>query len=176
MRLFIGSSSREEIEPLYMEDCKKLLDVILKEHDLIFGACNKGLMGLCYQIAKANGRSITGICPEFYKDSLKDLDCDHEIVTKTMLESTFQIFEYSDAILLIPGGLGSLYEFFTSFYSKICKEIDCPIILYNSCGYYDLLIQFLQNAVKSGFVSEKDLNHLFIANSIDDVLNYLSVR
>ena len=67
MKIFIGCSANNNIPEKYIKDCKEYLKNILKENDLIFGACNDGLMGISYRIAKKNKRNITGICPEIYK-------------------------------------------------------------------------------------------------------------
>ena len=78
MKIFIGSSSSENIEEKYKEDCRLLLEEILKNNDLIFGACNRGLMGISYKIAKNNKRKVTGMCPKVYKESLQELECDNK--------------------------------------------------------------------------------------------------
>ncbi len=173
MRLFIGASSAENIKGEYIEDCTKLLEVLLKNNDLVFGAYDKGLMGVSYNIAKKNNRKITGICPVFYKESLEAIDCDVEELTTTMLDSTLKIYKDSDAIILLPGGFGSIYEFFTANYSKICKEINIPIILYNSCGYYDKLLEFIDEICNNNFVREQERGNYIVANNIDEVVNYL---
>ena len=59
MNLFIGCSSRDNIPSKYYDRCKKLLDELFKrEYDLVFGACNKGLMGLAYNCALKYNRNI----------------------------------------------------------------------------------------------------------------------
>lgn len=176
MKLFIGSSSCEDIPKEYVDDCTNLLEVLLKDNDLVFGAYNKGLMGISYEIAKKNHRYIIGICNEFYKDSLKDLECDVEEFTKSMVESTLKIYENSDALIILPGGFGTIYEFFTANYSKVCNEINIPIILYNSCGYYDKLISFMDDVCRNNFVREQERGNFVVANTIDEVLSYLKIN
>ena len=173
MKIFVGASSNENISKEYIDDCSKLLEVLLKDNDLVFGAYNKGLMGLSYDIAKKNNRKVTGICPEVYKESLKPLNCDKEEITESIIDSTIKIYKNSDAMIILPGGFGSIYEFFTANYCKICNEIDIPIILYNSCGYYNKLIEFINDVKNKGLIREKEMNKFFIANNIEEVINYL---
>ena len=170
MRLFIGASSSENIPDEYMEDCIIMLESILKENDLVFGAYNKGLMGMAYEIAKKNEKHITGICPDMYKEGLKDLSCDEEIITNSILDSTMKICQRSDAIIILPGGFGSIYEFFTANYLKICKEIDVPIILYNSLGYYNQLLSFMGDSKAKGFMKESEFGHFKVASNNVEVL------
>ena len=174
MKLFIGSSSCENIPQEYVDDCTNLLEVLLKDNDLVFGAYNKGLMGISYDIAKKNHRSVIGICNEFYKDSLKDLECDVEEITTSMVDSTLRIYKNSDALIILPGGFGTIYEFFTANYSKICKEVNIPIILYNSCGYYDKLLSFIDDVCKDNFVREQERGNFVVANSVNEVVSYLT--
>lgn len=174
MRLFIGSSSSETIPEKYIKDCTKLIEVLLKDNDLVFGAYNKGLMGISYKTAKKNNRSVTGICSEFYIESFKDLECDKEEITVNMLDSTMKIYKDSDAMVLLPGGFGTIYEFFTANYSKICNEINIPIILYNSCGYYDKLLSFIDDVCKENFVKESEKGKFVVANTIEEVMEYLN--
>ena len=174
MKLFIGSSSCENIPQEYVDDCTNLLEVLLKDNDLVFGAYNKGLMGISYDIAKKNHRSVIGICNEFYKDSLKDLECDVEEITTSMVDSTLKIYKNSDALIILPGGFGTIYEFFTANYSKICKEVNIPIILYNSCGYYDKLLSFIDDVCQDNFVREKERGNFVVANSVNEVVSYLT--
>ena len=173
MKLFIGASGSENIPKEYIDDCTNLLEVLLKENDLIFGAYNKGLMGISYDIAKKNNRSITGICPEIYKASFDILECDKEETTTSIIDSTMKIYKNSDAIVILPGGYGSIYEFFTANYCKICKEINIPIILYNSCGYYDKLISFIKDCIKNKMVNEKEIGKYLVANNASEVVKYL---
>ncbi|MBP5679091.1 MAG: LOG family protein [Bacilli bacterium] len=173
MRIFVGSSASEDISKEYMDDCRKMLEVVLKEHDLVFGACNLGLMGISYEIAKKNHRSVTGICPEFYQDSLKEIDCDQEVLTTTMLDSTLKIYQNCDAMLFLPGGFGTIYEFFTANYSKICKDVDVPIILYDCNGFYDEIVSFIDKVHQAGFIKDKQMDQFKVAHNAEEVLSYL---
>ena len=174
MKLFIGTSSCENIPEEITKDCTQLLEILLKDNDLVFGAYNKGLMGISYEIAKKNNKKIIGICPKFYEESLRELECDVEEVTETMIESTLAIYKDSDALIIMPGGFGTIYEFFTANYSKICKEIDIPIILYNSCGYYDKLLSFIDDVCSENAVRESERGNYLVANTIEEVISYLN--
>lgn len=55
MKLFIGCSSSNNIPTEYFDDCKVLLEELMKENDLVFGACNSGLMGLAYNMLGTGG-------------------------------------------------------------------------------------------------------------------------
>ena len=174
MKIFVGASSSDNMPKEYIEDCKELLEELLKNNDLVFGAYNKGLMGISYQIAKKNHRHVTGICPELYASSLSSLECDKEEITTSIMDSTDKIYKNSDAIIILPGGFGSIYEFFTANYCKICNELNKPIVLYNSCGYYDELVSFINNSIQKGIINEKEIGKYNVTNNVEEVIKYLS--
>ena len=173
MKLFIGCSSQNQISEEYLNNSKELLNIILKDNDLVFGASGDGIMGIAHKIAKENNRYVIGICPKMYESSFKKAPCDEEIVTETMLESTVKILAVCDVIIILPGGIGTVYEIFTSLQSKLCGEHDKPIIIYNFKGYYDPLLKFIDEMCSSSFTIKEAKNKYFVANTIDDVVRYL---
>lgn len=174
MNILIGCSSREDIPEKYKQDCKQYLEELFKEdNNLVFGADNKGFMGLSYEIAKKNSRKIIGVCPELYKDDFKNLDCTTEIVTKTVVERTEQMIKNSEALIFIPGGLGTVYELFTAIETKRSHEHNKPIIIYNSCNYYDKLISLLEKMYEENFASRKWTELYHITDNAKDTLAYI---
>lgn len=174
MKLFIGCSSSNDIPTEYFNDCKALLEELMKENDLVFGACNSGLMGLAYNTTlKANG-NITGICPEAYKDDFKTLKCDTEITTKSVSERTDSVISSSDALIFLPGGIGTIYELFTAIESKRCHEFNKPIVIYNSNGYFDKLLEFMDKVYSEKFSGFKDKRNYLVTDSISSILYYIN--
>lgn len=173
MRIFIWASSSETISEKYKKDCETLIESVLRDNDLVFGAYEKGLMGISYRVAKKNNREITGICPKAYKDGLNSLLCDNIEIVNSIREATMKIYQNCDVIIILPWWFGSLYEFFTANYCKVCKEIKIPIVLYNSCGYYDKLLSFIGDMVRLNFVKENEKWNYYVANNVPEVLEYL---
>ena len=174
MKIFIGCSSSNNIPKEYFEDCRVLLEELMKENDLVFGACNSGLMGLAYNtILKSNG-SITGICPEAYKDDFKELKCTTEITTKSVGDRTASAISLSDALVFLPGGIGTIYELFTAIESKRCHEFDKPIVVYNSNGYFNKLLEFMNKVYSEMFSEFKDKRNYLVTDSISSILYYLN--
>lgn len=175
MNIFIGCSSSEYISNKYLDDCKILLDKLFSSnYDLVFGVCNRGIMGLSHDIAKENNRLVTGICPLIYKKQLMDVSCDYEEVTTTVGERTRRVFEESDILLFLPGGIGTVYELFSAIEWKRSYELDNPIIIYNSLGYFDVLLNLLDGIYDNGFTSREIENCYYVSNNSDDILNYIN--
>ena len=174
MKIFIGCSSSDNIPKEYFDDCKVLLEELMKDNDLVFGACNSGLMGLAYNTAISEKRQIIGICPEAYKDDFKNLECNIEITTKSVSERTDNIIEYSDALIFLPGGIGTIYELLTAIESKRCKEFDKPIVIYNSNGFYDNLLNFINELSNKKFLNYKDKYNFLVTNSVSSIKYYIN--
>lgn len=174
MKLFIGCASSKDIPQKYFKDCENYLNKLFKEdNDLIFGAYNKGIMGLSYDKARENKRHITGICPEVYKNDLKKLQLNTEGLTDTISERTMELINKSDAIIFLPGGVGTMQELFTAIECKRSKEFDKPIIIYNSNNYFKEVISTLEKIYNEDFTKREVSECYHISNSIDDTLSYL---
>ena len=140
MKIFIGCSACDEIPSEYFDETKRFLEKLMPGHDLVFGTCKSGLMGIAHDITKELGGKVIGVCPDAYKDDFKTLKCDVEIPTKTVSERTDSVIRESDALVFIAGGIGTLYELLTAIECKRCHEFDKPIVIYNGTGYFDKLL------------------------------------
>lgn len=173
MKLFIGCSSRNDIPKMYLDDCKHFLSSLMKENDLVFGAYDGGLMGIAYQTTLDYKNNVIGVCPEAYKDDFKNLNCTDEVIAKSVNERTEKAISLSDALIFLPGGIGTIYELYASIESKRCHEFDKPIIIYNSKGFYDKLLDFMEKLYQEKFLKEEDRKVYFVSDSLDEILNYI---
>ena len=175
MKLFIGCSSSNDIKKEYFKDCEEYLEELFKlDNDLVFGAYNKGLMSLSYNIAKKHKRKIIGITPKIFEDALKELDCTKTIITNTINDRTTDLIKESDALIFLPGGVGTVYEFFTALESKRSGEFDKPIIIYNSNNFFDKLLSLLEDIYKENFTSSNVKKCYHITNNAIDTIKYLN--
>ena len=173
MRIFIGCASSNDIPKKYREDCQKFLNKILRENDLVFGGDKKGLMELSYETAKKNGRTVISVIPKTYNHDLKINESDGEIIKDNIFGRTWGLIENSDASIFLPGGIGTIYEFFSLLESKRSHEFDKPIVIYNCHNYYRELIKLLDKIYKEKFTKEEVSDNYYIADNVEDVLNYL---
>ena len=175
MNLFIGSASRNDIPNKYKQDCQEYLDALFaQDYNLVYGACDSGIMGLCYKNAKKNNRTIIGICPEIYKDNFEQVECDEEIITHNISRRTDALISKSDGIIFLPGGIGTIYELFSVLESKRSGEFNKPVIIYNSCGFYDKLLDFIDNIYKEKFASNDTVQNYHISTNINYTISYLT--
>ena len=71
MNLFIGCTAKTNIDKVYIDECSDLIKMIARidNVDLVYGAYNRGLMGLCYSEFKNNNKKVTGIITKYQNDS-----------------------------------------------------------------------------------------------------------
>lgn len=173
MKVFIGCSASDYIPDKYFLDCKNFLEELFeRDFDLVFGACNAGLMGMTYNVALNNNKNIIGIYPETYKNSAEKIQ-GNKILTPTIGLRTDLVIKESDALIFLPGGFGTVYELFTAIEFKRGCEFNKPIIIYNSCGYFDKMLEFIEITYKENFASRNVNNCYYICDSAKDAIRYI---
>ena len=146
----------------------------LAEHkiDLIYGGAKIGVMGKVAEGALEHGGKVIGIIPEFLK--LKEVF--HEglaqlIVTQNIHERKLLMHEKSDGILMLPGGFGTLEEFFEMLTWSQLGLHPYPIAILNTNGFYDELLRMLQKMVERGFVRKENYRAIIVDQDIERLLD-----
>ncbi|MEO9820348.1 MAG: TIGR00730 family Rossman fold protein [Paracoccaceae bacterium] len=132
----------------------KELGKSLADHDwrLVYGAGDVGLMGAVASAAQNAGGETFGVIPKHLIDQeVGKTDLTHFIVTETMHERKKVMFMNADAVIVLPGGAGSLDELFEVLTWRQLGLHEKPIVLINSNAYWSPLIQLLQHVVDEGF-------------------------
>lgn len=150
MKIFISCSSQDGVNEVYKEGAKNIAELLAKDNDLVFGASNKGLMGIVYQEFKKQNRHITGICYEMYKDLLDDLELDEVMITKTLGDTIRTLVDNSDAMVFLPGSYGTLAELIVTLELKRTNIHNKPIIIYNNNHYFDGILSNIHTSYLDG--------------------------
>jgi len=150
--VFAASSSR--IDVAYNKVAGDLGTVFAREGvHAIFGGGGIGLMGIFADALMAGGGTITGVIPGFMMDEgwghpeVKDM-----VVTADMSERKKTIFAMSDAAVALPGGVGTLEELTEVITLKQLGQFNKPIVIVNTNGFYDHLIEFFDHMVRGHFM------------------------
>ena len=134
---------------------------------LVYGGGYRGLMGSVAQGVKDKDGHVIGVLPEVFdneKVKLKNIE-DELIIKKDMHERKKQIYDLSDAFIILPGGVGTFDEFFEIFTWKQIGYHNKNIAIYNINGFYDTLIKFLQECVEKGFLNKVVFDSLIICDN-----------
>ena len=141
---------------------------------LVYGGGKNGLMGVVADATLAAGGRVIGIIPK----ALVEKECAHNGCTElhiveTMHERKRLMAEHADAFLSLPGGIGTLEEFFEVWTWRQLGYHDKPIGLLNVNGYYDSLLVFLNASVASGFMNEWLMNLIRTDTNAEPLLEAL---
>jgi uncharacterized protein (TIGR00730 family) len=163
--VFCGSNSGAN--PLF-EKHACLLGKLLADQNihLIYGGGKKGLMGSLANAVLENGGTVTGVIPKF----LTDWEQQHEgltslLVVPDMHERKKKLYELCDAAILMPGGNGSLDEFFEMLTWNTLNIHNKKIIILNSNGFYEHLIAHLHRMDQEQFLYEDPMHRIKIVDS-----------
>lgn len=119
---------------------------------LVYGAGDVGLMGIVARAAQAAGADTFGVIPEhLLRREVGKTDLTRFVVTETMHERKKVMVMNADAIVVLPGGAGSLDEFFEVLTWRQLGLHAKPIILMNVNGYWDPLATLLEHVIAQGF-------------------------
>ena len=126
--------------------------------NLVFGGGDVGLMGETARAVRATGRQVTGILPEFLRYLEPPLAKGEILEIATDLqERKRRMLALADAFVILPGGLGTLDEFFEVITSAQLKVLPKPIMVVDTDGFYAPLRALLEHVVHQGFAREEVL-------------------
>lgn len=175
MNICVFGASSEQIDKEYLKTAENLgKRIAQKGHGLVFGAGKYGVMGAAVRGAAAEKGKIIGVTPEFFIDmNVVFENCTELIVTDTMRERKGIMEDKSDAFIICAGGIGTFEEFFEVLTLKQLRRHSKPIVIYNVKGYYNAMLEMLQNAIDRNFMSD-DFNRLFtVADTEEQVFEQI---
>ncbi len=142
-------------------------------HTLIYGGGNGGLMGDCARGALESGGKVIGIAPAFFIEygvTLKS--CTEFIATETMSERKALLESMADAFIVLPGGTGTMDEFFETLTNKQLGLHGKPIAVLNTDGYYSHILSFLNEAIGKKFVAARCAELYSFCESPSEAVSY----
>ncbi len=162
--VFCGSSRRAS--KIYTDTAKQLGRVLVKNNiGLVYGGGNVGLMGEIAHTVVEEGGEVIGVIPKALFDkevaytTLPDLR-----VVNSMHERKSLMVELSDGFIALPGGLGTIEEFFEVLTWAQLGIHEKPCGILNINGYFDHLIEFLNYIVSQKFVNKVHQSMILIDN------------
>ncbi|MBQ7501165.1 TIGR00730 family Rossman fold protein [bacterium] len=154
MNICVFCASSNPKNEMIVRQARRFAELLAdNKHTLVYGGAGVGLMGLIADtILEKNGR-IIGIMPEaLTKREIAYKQLTERYIVGSMAERKEMMIAKSEAFVILPGGLGTLDELFEAACLAslgLCRK---PIAVLNSCGYYDSLRSFLDNAVQEGLI------------------------
>ncbi len=150
--VFCGSNAGARSE--FAEAARALATALVERKlGIVYGGGNVGMMGVLADAALERGGEVIGVIPQ----SLLDKEVGHRgvtelLVVETMHERKALMNDLSDAFIALPGGFGTLDEFFEVLTWSQLGFHGKPCALLNVAGYYDRMLAMLDHAVAERFL------------------------
>lgn len=138
---------------------------------LVFGGGRVGLMGACADAVLAGGGRVIGVIPEFLKDKeLAHRQATEMVVVPDMHTRKRLMFERADAFCILPGGVGTLDEFFEIVTWRQLHVHNKPIVVANVSGYWSNLRDMMAEIVAKGFAHAGHEALITVVDRAEDVI------
>ncbi len=153
-------------DPIYREKAVELGQVMVdRQCELLYGGGSVGLMKIIADVMLQNKCKVIGTITEHLNNmDVGYNDIDELIVVDSMAERKKVLEDMADGFIAMPGGLGTMDEFFEVFVLSQLRVFDKPVALYNVNGYYNDIIHFIKRAADEGFVRKEHADGLIVSD------------
>jgi uncharacterized protein (TIGR00730 family) len=172
--VFCGSSFGND--KIYSQQAAELgRKLAQKGIELVYGGANVGLMGAVADGVLSEGGKVIGVLPHF----LQSKEIAHEgltelILVESMHERKTKLNELSDGVIALPGGFGTLEEFFEMLTWAQLGLHKKPIAVLNIDGFFDPLLTLVQVMVDKGFLKQVNQEMLLVSSDHEELLVKMS--
>lgn len=177
MNICIYGAASNEIDNTYISVVENFGELISKRgHNLVFGAGGGGLMGAAARGVKKGGGKIYGFIPKFFKDeNIEKLfdECTELTFTENMAQRKECMENKADAFVIVPGGIGTMEEFFQVLTLKQLGRHTKPIAIFDINGYYKVLEDFMADASQKRFIREACKSLYLCSDNAHCILEYI---
>lgn len=177
-RVAVFCGSREGADPLYIQAAKELGRVLAASNiGLVYGGSSIGIMGAVADEVLHHGGNVFGVIPTI----LANRENSHQKVTElkvvnSMHERKALIYESSDGFVILPGGIGTLDEFFEIFTWHAIGQHNKPVGILNVNKYYDPLLQLLDHMVEQQFLPTAHRNAIISEDTSEKLINKMKTK
>ena len=174
--VYCGSSRGED--SVYAKSAETLgREIACNNNTLVYGGAKIGLMGILADTVLAEGGNVIGVMP----DNLADLEIAHDGLSELFLCQDMharkkKMSELSDGFIAMPGGLGTLEEFFEIWTWAQLGIHSKPIGIFNVDNYFDPMIFFIEKAISAGFIKPGHTSSLIIEDQAENLVKLVNVE
>ena len=171
-------SSSNKINDEYKDEARKIGSLLAqKKIKIIYGGGNMGLMGILSNSALDSGGDVYGVITNHLLDIEKrNESLSNYKIVDSMHDRKMEMYSNADAFLILPGGIGTLEEFFEVYSWKQLHLHNKPIFIYNYKNFWDDLIHLVENLIKKNFADENMIEAYKIINNHNDLEKILEIN
>ena len=168
--IFCGSSMG--FNPIYKEKAIELGQALADRGcELLFGGGSVGLMKVVADVMMEHHCKVTGTITQHLLDMhVGHPEIDELIVVETMAERKKILEDLADGFIALPGGIGTMDEFFEAYVLSQLRVFDKPVALFNVNGYYDGIVEFIKHIADEGFMRREHAENLIVSDDPKDLL------
>ncbi len=174
-RVCVFASSCNYLEKSYYEAASDFGELLGKSgYDMVYGGSSLGLMWACAEKVKQNGAQLIGVMPErLHNMGVHTDECVELFITPCMRSRKAKMDELSDAVVALAGGFGTLEELSEMIVQKQLGYNNKPIVILNTNGFYDKLIEFFDEIINQKFARDTAKKLYFVASTPKEVIEYI---
>jgi uncharacterized protein (TIGR00730 family) len=172
-RLCVFCGSRTGAAPIFADQTRLLGETLAQRGiGLVFGAGHIGLMGVLADAVRQGGGETVGVIPQ----SLVERELAHQQLTdlrvvESMHDRKALMAELADGFVALPGGFGTLDELFEILTWAQLKFHAKPMGMLNVAGFFDPLLQWIDQAIEADFVKAKSRELLIVDDDVERLLD-----
>jgi|SRR5690625_398601 len=163
-RVTVFTGSRPGNTPAYVTAVETFAHALADQNlGVVFGGGNVGLMGVLADTALAAGTEVFGVMPE----SMLAAEIPHQQLTELEIVPDMharkqRMAQLGDAFVTLPGGIGTLEEFFEIWTWQQLSLHTKPVALFNVAGFWDPLLAMIKHTADEGFVRHSFTDALIV--------------
>ena len=172
--VFCGSSMG--FNPIYREKAAELGRVLADNNcELLYGGGSVGLMKIIADVMMERRCKVTGTITQHLLDMrVGHPEIDELVVVETMAERKKILEDMADGFIAMPGGIGTMDEFFEAYVLSQLRVFDKPVALYNVNGYYDEIVRFIDKVAHEGFMRKEHAENLIVSDNPKELLEKMA--
>ena len=173
----IYCASSTKTKSVYIDAAQQLAHLLVDNgYGIRYGGGSEGLMGAIADTVLNKGGKITGVIPRF----MVEVEWQHPhvadmLIVETMAERKQLLIQGVDAIIALPGSTGTLEELVEVLSLKKLKQINIPIVIVNTNGFFTPLINLLQQMVKEEFMHQSNLQLYSVVEEPSQILEAIAM-
>ena len=176
-KISVFCSSSNDASEVFKQEAKVLGEEIAKRKaKLIFGGSGMGLMRVVADAVLDNDADVLGVMPEFMQEvewNYSRLNKGQMVWTDTMASRKDILIGQADAIIVLPGAVGTLEEVGEALSLKRLGRFFAPIVFINTNGFYTPLNEWLELTISEKLMRDEHERMWYLASDVEDAFRYL---
>lgn len=141
---------------------------------LVYGGGDCGVMGAVANATLYHNGWVTGVFPE----NLRQIEQEHHALSKIIIVDSMHtrkeiMYRKSDMFIIFPGGFGTMDEMFEIITWRQLRLHHKPIVIFNQNGYWDHLVQLMNNIIETGFARTETYSFFKVVNTLEELTDYI---